>query len=56
MSDLVFVDSEYRICGWLVGMDEEMIAEYRKKYNVWTYGHFVRFWKERGIVIGNDEV
>lgn len=46
-SDLIFVDENYKIVGWYVGMEEETIAEYRKKYKTWTYGHIERFWKER---------
>ena len=45
-NDLVFVDDKYRLCGWLVGMEPEKVSELRGRYKVWTYGHFVRYWKE----------
>lgn len=45
-NDLVFIDGDYKIVGWLVGMSEEEIAQYREKYKVWSYGHHERFWNE----------
>lgn len=49
-NDLVFVDfvdNEYRLCGFLVGTSPEKEHELRQKYKVWTYGHFVRHWRDK---------
>lgn len=42
-NDLVFVDNNYKLVGWLVGMDKETEEEYRKQYKCWTYGHFCKY-------------
>lgn len=44
-NDLVFVDENYKLVGWLVGMDKETEEKYRNKYKIWTYGHFCRYWE-----------
>lgn len=43
--DLVFVDQNYKIVGWLIGIGEEQEKRYRQKYKLWTYGHFCNYWK-----------
>lgn len=47
MNDLIYVDNEFRLCGWDVGMSEETRTEYREKYKTCTYGDFVRYWENK---------
>ena len=47
MDDLVLVDNNHRLCGWLAGMSREEEQAARSKYNVCTYGQFCRYWEQK---------
>lgn len=47
MDDIIYVDDDFRLCGWDVGMSEKDRAEYRAKYRTCTYKDFVRYWENK---------
>ena len=47
MNDIIYVDNDFRLCGWDVGMSEEDRAEYREKYRTCTYKDFVTYWENK---------